>query len=223
MKDVPSCMTPFFFNYHQAWIWLACARLHLGLDCLASRGQHSLVFVGSSSKNNRILSHEETAACHYFPQKRDSAGLLITLQPWNLYPRTDSSWRTVGFWNLRSHLAQCQMDEEGEETGKMWLLGRTGQTENWNWGFYLQSSWLIQETRDGDILGRSTEALRRVKAAVSLAEENSSEQLSGQQRRTSEHSCSDRVHPGVTKACFLLNSCGIWLKLKHKTELAWSR
>lgn len=78
----------------------------------------------------------------------------------------------------------------------------------------------MQETRDGDILGRSTEALQRVKAAVSLAEENSSEQLSGQQRRTSEHSCSDRVHPGVTKACFLLNSCRIGLKLKHKTELA---
>lgn len=87
-----------------------CASLHLGLDCLASRGQHSLVFVSSSSKNNRILSHEETAACHYFPQKRDSAGLLITLQPWNLYPRTDSQ-QPKDSWILEPQVAFGAMSD----------------------------------------------------------------------------------------------------------------
>ena len=68
-----------------------CSSLHVGLDYLASRGQHSPVFVSISSKSNRNITREGVQSFAVFPQtKRDSVGPLRALQPWNLYPRTDS-------------------------------------------------------------------------------------------------------------------------------------
>lgn len=67
MKDVPSCMTPFFFNYLQAWIWYACARLLIWVwASLPAGGSTPLALLVQVLKTTE-LTHEETSACHCFP------------------------------------------------------------------------------------------------------------------------------------------------------------
>lgn len=109
-----------------------CSCVLLGLHYLASRGQHPPVFMSSSSKSAELSHMGRLQPLTVSPKtKRNSAGLLIMLQPWRLYPRTDS-WRTAGIYEPRVTFGARERKQERCSCWERWDKLKTK-----GWGSFL--------------------------------------------------------------------------------------